>query len=70
MVVDLLETQRLMRIPRLQPGIPIERGHAFRSKAATYTDAAAIHPAREVSMRLPILSLFLIAAKCGRLSVE
>jgi hypothetical protein len=23
---------------RLRPGIPIERGHAFRSKAATFSD--------------------------------
>jgi len=24
--------------PRLRPGKPIERGHAFRSKAATFSD--------------------------------
>jgi hypothetical protein len=27
-----------MRIRGLRPGIPIERGHAFRSKAATCSD--------------------------------
>ena len=50
---------------RLRPGIPIERGHAFRSKAATCSEKAAGCRCRHEELG----QVFLVASRLARWAV-